>query len=168
MKPEILTICLHPRQPTSACIFHSFVQFPVHKIFIPSSLSQRKGWHLPRGQLNICLRAFWEICTFFHFQIRTGACHSPLPWISEQTPGEILRNTETTHSAKIILLCLWQAFPASWHMLSLRFPLFYPDILSLFLIFLTLNSPGSCFSFRKISESTTTWPQAIKKKKKPT
>lgn len=104
---------------------------------------------------------------FFHFQIRMGTCHSPLPWISEQTPGEMLRNTPITHSAEIIQFCLWQGSPASWHMLSPRFPLFYPSVLSPFLIFPTLNSPGSCFSFRKICESTTVWPQAIKKKKTP-
>lgn len=149
MKPEILTIFLYPRQQTSACIFHSYVQFPFHKVFIPSSLSQRKGWCLPIGQWNICPSAFGEICTFSTFRLEQGAHHSPLPWISEWTPGGYSDMQPMAHSAEIVLFSLQQASHAYWHMLNPRIPLFYPYLLSPFLIFLTGNSPGSCFSFRK-------------------
>ena len=43
LKPDIWTILLYPSQPTSGCAFHSLVQFPVHKIFIPPHPKGKDG-----------------------------------------------------------------------------------------------------------------------------
>lgn len=50
LKPEIWTTLLYLSQPASGCAFHSRVQFPVHKIFIPPQ---------PKGKDGASLEAKW-------------------------------------------------------------------------------------------------------------
>lgn len=128
----------YPSQPTSAFVFHSLAQFPVHEIFVPSPLSQRKGWCLPRGQLNTHPRAFRERA-HCPLQIRTGGSSQPPAldfWVDIQ---RILGYSQwMAHSTGTVLFCLWPALPASWHMLSPRFPHFCPSLFSPFLMFLPI------------------------------
>lgn len=107
LKPEMWIILLYPSQPTSGYIFHSLIQFPVHKIFILSSLSQRKGWCLPREQLNICPKPFRESCIFFSFRWSEGIYQSPLPGISEYTSGIHSEIQPMTQSVETVLVCPW-------------------------------------------------------------
>ena len=169
LKPEIWAVLLYPSQLTSGGIFHSLVQFPVHKVFIPSSLSQRERWCLSGGELNICPKAYRESCTFLTFGWEKGAPQSPLPWISDDTLG-VHSEIQPMARAETVLVCLSQAFPASWHMPSPGFPLFCLQILSPLLIVLTPwqyclrnNSSSSCF-FRK-SDLATAWPEAFPTRK---
>lgn len=136
LKPEIWAVLLYPSQLPSGGIFHSLVQFPVHKVFIPSSLSQRERWCLSGGELNICPKAYRESCTFLTFGWEKGAPQSPLPWISDDTLG-VHSEIQPMARAETVLVCLSQAFPASWHRPSPGFPLFCLQILSPLLIVLT-------------------------------
>lgn len=148
LESEIWTVSLHPSQPTSACISHSLVQVPVHKIPFPSSLSWRKGWSLPGGQLNICTSVFREGWAGFHFQDWKEALSPPLCCLLSAlwSPSQVLA----------LLLRCFQAACTKWPSI----PSALPQRCSPFLIASPLNSPGGCFP----SESTTASPELFPQK----
>lgn len=165
LEPEMWIILLYPSQPTSGCIFHSLVQFQ----FIKFSSCP----HYPKGEDGASLENNWtyvqnpsEKAAFFSISDEERTHQSPLPGISECTPG-IHSNTANDPVCWDSSCLPVISISGSWHLPSPGFSQFCPKILGLFCFYsplvrcsITCNFPSSCFSHRK-SDLATGWPQGI-------